>query len=187
MLILRSVLILTLALSSLFSVSPVSSAGRGEIVDRLKAVFVCKFPKYVTWRDSAPKGEFRIAVVGKCGVERYLQELSTADIWGPRAVRVARYEDVGKVGWCHILFVASSVRKDLPRVLAKAKKEGILTVGDTKGYATEGVAINFIETRERLRFEINRTAVEQAGLGISSELLKLATRVIVEEPTHVAP
>ncbi len=133
MLILRSVLILTLALSSLFSVSPVSSAGRGEIVDRLKAVFVCKFPKYVTWRDSAPKGEFRIAVVGKCGVERYLQELSTADIWGPRAVRVARYEDVGKVGWCHILFVASSVRKDLPRVLAKAKKEGILTVGDTKG------------------------------------------------------
>jgi hypothetical protein len=92
-----------------------------------------------------------------------------------------------KVGACHILFVASSARKELRRVLAKAKKEGILTVGDTKGYAAEGVAINFIETRERLRFEINRTAAERAGLVLSSELLKLATRVIVEEPTHVAP
>jgi hypothetical protein len=53
----------------------------------------------------------------------------------------------------------------------------VLTVGDTDGFAQRGGAINFTLQARKVRFEINPAAAEQAGLKMSSQLLKLATLV----------
>jgi len=54
----------------------------------------------------------------------------------------------------------------------------VLTVGDTKGFAELGGIINFVLDNDRVRFEVNRKAAEQAGLKISSKLLIVAKLVI---------
>jgi len=49
-----------------------------------------------------------------------------------------------------------------------------LTIGDTKGFAQQGVIINFYIKDEKVRFEINVDAAKRANLKISAKLLRLA-------------
>ncbi len=50
----------------------------------------------------------------------------------------------------------------------------VLLVGENDGFAERGAHANFYFERNRLRFEINARATRESGLGVSSELLKLA-------------
>jgi hypothetical protein len=50
----------------------------------------------------------------------------------------------------------------------------VLTVSDERGFAQQGVGINFYTEEDKVRFEINQDAVNRSGLRISSKLLSLA-------------
>ena len=50
-------------------------------------------------------------------------------------------------------------------------------MGDTKGFVEQGGMINFVLENDRVRFEVNHKAAEQAGLKISSKLLNVAKSV----------
>jgi hypothetical protein len=56
----------------------------------------------------------------------------------------------------------------------------ILTVGDSNGFATSGVLVNFYTSGDTVRFEMNETAIERSGLRVSGKLLKLARLVETE-------
>jgi hypothetical protein len=73
--------------------------------------------------------------------------------------------------------VSSSEESQLPSVLQTAGGAGILTVSDLPQFAARGGMIQFVSQGNRIRFEVNLTAVEQANLTLSSELLKVATAV----------
>ena len=64
-------------------------------------------------------------------------------------------------------------------------KNGVLTVGDTSGFTESGGSINFLMEDSKVRFDINLTASEKAGLKIRSQLLRLAKKVVkdVEDVT----
>ena len=79
---------------------------------------------------------------------------------------------------CHILFIASSEKAQLKRIFEDLRGTDVLTVGDTKGFAELGGIINFVLEDDRVHFEVNRKAADQAGLKISSKLLSVAKRVI---------
>lgn len=75
---------------------------------------------------------------------------------------------------CHLLFVSSSERDRIARILDLVKKSPVLVVGDTPEFEGMGVGINFYIQENKVRFRINKEAVERTGLKISSELLGLA-------------
>ncbi len=81
---------------------------------------------------------------------------------------------------CGVLFIAASERSRLGRILDGIKGSAVLTMGDSEGYAGQGVMVNFYIEQNKVRFEINKDAVGRAGLKVSSHLLKLA-RIISEE------
>ncbi len=60
-----------------------------------------------------------------------------------------------------------------------------LTVGETSGFLTQGGMIRFFLENNRVRFSINQTIAESAGLQISSRLLRLARSV--SRPESVRP
>ena len=80
---------------------------------------------------------------------------------------------------CRVLFIAASESSNLRRVLKDIKGNVTLTVGDTNGYAAQGVMVNFYPESNKVRFEINVDAARRASLRISSQLLKLA-RIVQE-------
>jgi hypothetical protein len=58
----------------------------------------------------------------------------------------------------------------------------ILTVGETEHFIETGGIINFLMEDNKVRFEINDVAAKKSKLKISSQLLRLAKRVVEEGP-----
>jgi hypothetical protein len=59
-------------------------------------------------------------------------------------------------------------------ILAKLKDKKILTVSDSKTFMNDGGMIRFLTENNKIRLVINLDEVKEAGLDISSKLLRLA-------------
>lgn len=77
---------------------------------------------------------------------------------------------------CDIAFVSSSKQGELSQVLHSAHH--VLTISDIQGFAEKGGIIEFIEVEGKLRFVINRNVAVRVGIKISSQLLKLAQKIL---------
>jgi hypothetical protein len=82
------------------------------------------------------------------------------------------------ISGCHILFIGYSAKDHLTELFKFVHKKPVLTISDMQGFANRGGMINFRRVKNYIRFEINAKAAQQAGLKISSQLLKLA--IIIE-------
>jgi len=90
---------------------------------------------------------------------------------------------------CHLLFISASEKDRLRSLLDKLKNAPVLTVGDSASYCAAGVMINLqvVEKNgeEKIAFEMNHEAARHAGLQVSSQLLRLATKI--HGPERPAP
>jgi hypothetical protein len=143
----------------------------------VKAAFLYNFMRFVEW---PPHGAPRLGspfVVGVLGDDPFGpvldQAMFGAAVSGHRVV-VRRWASLEEVSRAQILFVGGSEDHDLPRIVSAMRRAGTLTVADTPGFADRGIAINFKVEEQKVRFEINRHSAEEAGLRLSSQLLKLA-------------
>ncbi|RJQ14698.1 MAG: YfiR family protein [Nitrospiraceae bacterium] len=151
---------------------------------QVKAAFLYNFLKFIEW----PEGPVKTAdAVTLCilGEDPFGRDI---DIIRGKAVRdrVLSVRNIGSVqeaGECRILFISPSERKNIAHILEKARGSGVVTIGDTEGFAQQGVIINFFLENDRVRFEINIEAAKKADLQISSKLLKLARIVENTGPT----
>jgi hypothetical protein len=96
----------------------------------------------------------------------------------PVVVEEVRSASEAKV---HILFVGAGEHFVLPRVLRQLEDRPILTVGDMDAFADRGGMVRFVLEEQRVRFEVNRPQIENAGLEISSHVLRLARRLLPDD------
>jgi hypothetical protein len=146
----------------------------------VKAAFLYNFARFVEWPAEAgpdPGTPFVIAILGRDPFGAVLDETVAGKTVGGRPIEVRRVARVDEARDAQIVFVSPSERANVAAILKALERPGILTVGDTDGFATQGGAINFTVHARRVRFEINPAAAEQARLKMSSQLLKLALLV----------
>lgn len=163
--------VLILAFGSTAALAQTSANREYEI----KAAYLYNFINYVNWPDSAlPTGQsITLGVVGENPFGEALDPLNGKIVKGRKLViRKAATPEERKA--CQILFISPSEKSRMPDILAELKDAKVLTVSETEGFAARGGIINFIEERNKVRFEINPEAARRTGFTISSELLKLA-------------
>ncbi len=78
---------------------------------------------------------------------------------------------------CHIIFISRDANADIYKVLAETKNTRRLTIGESSRFIPLGGMINFIRKDLTIKFEVNITALKQAGLEISLQVLRIADRV----------
>jgi hypothetical protein len=76
------------------------------------------------------------------------------------------------------VFIVPGAIAGLPHVLDALRGKPVLTVADSPGAARQGVVLNMRLTQDKISFEANQRAARSAGLGLSSQMLRLATDVI---------
>ncbi len=79
---------------------------------------------------------------------------------------------------CYLLFICPSEKKNINEIIALVDDHSVLTVADTQGFLDTGGIVNFVIEDNKVRFDINLTASEKAGLKIRSQLLRLAKKVV---------
>ena len=167
-------------LTSIFSWAQASKPSESQV----EAAYLYNFGKFVTWpSDRAATPEtFNICVLGKDPFGPILDETVNGEQINGKKVGILRISRVQEARSCNILFVSSSEEKRLPTIVVEAQRMHVLTVSDMPHFAERGGTIGLINHNDRVRFEVNRTRAEECHLGLSSELLKVAVRVIGGKP-----
>ena len=91
-----------------------------------------------------------------------------------RPLTVIHVDSKDDLGLCHLLFVGASQMEQFDEVAAELSERPVLTVGELPGFVTRGGMVSLIEPTRKLRFEIDRNAIEASGLRPASQLLRLA-------------
>jgi hypothetical protein len=146
--------------------------------DAVKAAFLHRFASYVAWpADAIGEGAFVIAVAGGNDVALHLEELLPQMTLQGRPAEVRRVSRGTDLNGVHILFVGRDMLVRARDLRAAAMARPILVVTDGDDGLDDGAVVNFVESANRVRFEISLTAAERAGLRIDSALLSVAARV----------
>lgn len=146
---------------------------------QVKAAFLLNFTKFVEWPASAfadPSAPMTICVLGEDPFGPALDRLIAGDTVDGRRLSVLRLKrrEVPPKG-CQVLFISASEKAELKNL--PAIEPGVLTVGEGTNFVRDGGMIGFILENRRVRFDINQTVAESAGLKVSSKLLSVARRV----------
>ncbi len=145
----------------------------------VKAGFMYNFPKFIEWPDETFADASKAITLCVVGTDSFGHAFGTIDNKTVQNRRLEiRYMGRSKdLKTCNILFIGNSEKENLPQILETLKGTATLTIGDTKGYAQQGVMINFIVERNKVGFEINTESSRRAKIIISSKLLKLAKMI----------
>jgi len=164
--------------------APVQVQGQAAEEHEVKAAFLYNFTKFVEW----PRGAFRDdgapVVVGVFGPDPFgaaLDEIVAGKVAGERPFVIRRLDSSDGLAECHVLFVSSAKAAEFVRLLPSLAHRPILTLGETDRFCESGGVVQFVMRQRKVRFRINVTAAERAGLKISSRLLDLA-EVVRQSP-----
>jgi hypothetical protein len=172
---------LTVFLAVLVLGTPVLRAQQSKAPEyKVKATYLYNFGRFVEWRPSlaASQGDsFSICVIGQDPFGTALDGILADEIIGGKAVvakRIAKPQDALN---CRVLYISSSEDSRLKEVLGALDKAGVLTVSDIPQFLQRGGMIQFVMVGNKIRFEVNLTSAQDAGLTLSSDLLKVAEAV----------
>ena len=160
--------------------NPAHAEPRGSEESLVKAAFIFNFAKFVEWPpNSFADGDspLVLCVLGEDPIQSALASVAGKMI-GAHPLVVKPAASVENTAACHMLFIAGAKRGDFAPILNSLDRRPVLTIGDSEGFAREGVIINLVKARGKIRFEINLEAANRSGLNISSKLLKLAMVVV---------
>ena len=151
---------------------------------KVKAAYLYNFAKFIEWPDGAFEDEKTPFVIGVLGDDPFGQDLDATvkdKTIAKRQVKIRRHrwskqEDRAKLKDYHILYISKSERHRLKEIFAALEDQPVLLVADVPGFASAGGMIGFVLEQQRIVFEINREALEQANLKASAKLLKLARK-----------
>ena len=143
--------------------------------EKLKAVVLYSFTRYVLWPESAATGDFEIKILGAASeLEEELKVMAQSKKVGNRNIRVTRVTDAGVIGVCHILVIPVSQSERLEEMLGVLGDRPVLVVTEEPGLGAKGSDINFVNRDGRLGFELNQNSVGKRKLKVSTELTRLA-------------
>ncbi|MBM4353910.1 MAG: YfiR family protein [Deltaproteobacteria bacterium] len=150
---------------------------------RVKAAFLYKFLDFVGLPEKA--GEEKVAslcILGKDPFGSFFEAVEGRPVGSSGRVlkvhRLARDASAQELRKCALLFVARSESESVRDVLEKVRKYPVLTVSETSGFVEAGGIINLVVRNRKVRWEVNYDAVEEAGLRLSSQILRNAVRVL---------
>jgi len=160
-----------------FNCALVHSADHAEdsVEYRVKVAFVANFIAFTDWPDDALK-TIDLCIYGEDYFGDSIDQLQNKP-YNNRPIRVRRISDLRKLNECQVVFISKSSMSSLAVILDSLQNKPILTLADSPNVAVQGVMINMSLKNEKIVFKVNLKVARESGLYISSQLLRLASRV----------
>lgn len=152
---------------------PAPQARAQTLEYQIKANYLVRFAAFVDWPPSAfdsTAAPLTICVAGQDPFGRALEQAAAAQTAHGRRIALRRTGTGGELGGCQIVYLGRGAVAQPEPAAAR------LVVSDSAVSARRAM-IHFVIASNRVRFHIDRTAAQRAGLGIGSRLLNLAVDV----------
>jgi hypothetical protein len=142
--------------------------------DQLKAAYLFNFAKFVEWPSNA-KGSIRVCFIGAPGVHASLTASVAGKKIGTRAIETSLLQVTESRAGCDIIYLDAALAANV--LVQDVEVSRALTVSEADDFTRRGGVIRLFQHDNRLRFDVNLDNARRASLKISSNLLKLASRV----------
>ncbi len=173
----------TAILFSVFAVSSafaqVHAAGTESLI---KAVMLRKFVEFVEWPEAnAPRKLLRanVCVYGDSDI------MDTAVVFSKTSEKsTLKYgmEHIDTLNFpaskCQIVFIGNVSESAMGDAIEKLKTRSVLTISDSSEFVEKGGMVGFVVVDGRLRYNINNSAFNEAGLKVDAQLLEIANKVV---------
>lgn len=147
-----------------------------------KAAFIERFTRFVKWpldiENNSFNNKFTIAVLGKNPFNTSLDDLFADLKIKGQSVNIIYTENIDSTLDVNLIFISTSEKKLIEKQLKIISNKPILIISDSPGFAEKGVHINMFNDGNYIKYEINKKAIEKAGLKVSS--LQFASAKIVK-------
>jgi hypothetical protein len=167
--------------SAVFSQTVTPEAAHVLTEAEAKAAFVLNFARFTQWpegklpQDNKP---IRIGVTGESPVADELERLSKGFLIQGHPVEVVILEGPSDTTKCQVIFMVDVDHSLFSRYSETKADQAVLIVGDRLEMAEWGASVVFQPTKARLHFVVNRKAAGARQLTFSSQLLKLAAKIL---------
>lgn len=158
-----------------------ASSGRSQVPQlseyQIKAAFLYNFGRFIDWpADAFVNGSspFVFGILGDNPFGKTLDQAFTGKNLNGHPVVVQVVHSLPEASHCHILFICSSEKSHLEKIIQSLHAASVLTVSESTQFIDDGGMINFVTIDNKVRFQINNGAAKAARLKISSKLLGLA-------------
>jgi len=146
--------------------------------DKAKVGFIFNFTKYTDWPDNVmSSNELLVCSLSPQPLSGKLSALQGQQVQG-RTLQLRPSARAAEWQACHVLFIAAEDSQRLDSVLKTIARHPVLSISDAPNFAEAGGIIGLNLRDGRIRFVINQGAARQAGIKLSSQLLKLAEKVL---------
>jgi YfiR/HmsC-like len=147
----------------------------------LKGVYIEKILNYVDWPEENivdSKESFEMVILGDNPFGDLLDEIFKNSQISGKNINIRYVTNVNLIGSPDIIYISPSMRNQINKLKSALDNRSVFLIGDTEGYGQKGVFLNFYEENEYLRFELNHSALKDAGFEVSFQLVRIAKIVI---------
>jgi hypothetical protein len=146
----------------------------------VKAAYLYNFTKYVEWPPETAQGlePFRLCVVADGVIRSAIHRTVDGEMVDGRPLVMVAPQTLRDAQQCQILFVGRSEREQASKLLAAVRDRPVLTVGDSSRFMEQGGMIEFLLQDRRVRFDVNLPSAQRSKLRVSSNLLRVARKVL---------
>jgi hypothetical protein len=147
---------------------------------QVKAMFVYNFLKFVEWPGDTSLGAkdpFVVLIIGEGATADATERFLESKTIGERPLVVFRTQWDQSLAGARAVFVVEPDAKRLHRILGAAAASGVLTIGEGESFTTSGGVIGLLVLDRKVRFDVDTSAAQSAGLRVSSKLLALTRAV----------
>lgn len=151
----------------------------------LKAAFVYNFIKFTRWPNEGLLSENRPLLLGIAGPNCFgdaLLPLEKKSVAGHPIILMScsDFDCPDAVNW-QVVFITFHKKGQFSHVLDNVAGRPVLTISDAPGFARLGGCIELVKQQDKIRFIINRAAIEKQGLKLSYKVYSMALDVIEDE------
>jgi hypothetical protein len=142
--------------------------------EQIKAGIVFNLAKSVSWPESALDADtFTIGVIGHDESDPSLAHLVGKEVLRRKLVLRDPLPSTSALE-TQVVYISRGQQTEITALLAPLSRQPVLTVSDVDGFCEAGGMVELRRDRNRIQLRVNREAVEQSGLRLSSQLLKMA-------------
>lgn len=143
-----------------------------------KSILMKKVADFVEWPAAEAGAPFTIGVLGKSPFGDQLASAYAGRTIKGRKVRILFLAEPDEAPRIDLLFICASEKWRIRSVLARLKDPGVLTFGDTEGFAQAGVMVNVRMREGTAFFELNLGSLHRARFAVNPAFVRIAREVV---------
>jgi PAS domain S-box-containing protein len=141
--------------------------------DKIKAQYIFYFANNIQWQAEEKITTFTIGIYGSDSVYNDLKSITDVNTRNGKPFKLIRFETLESISKTHILYVAKSKTKDVPKVAQKITSKNTLLI-TTGSNSRAYIMINFLDFSKAKHYEIVYENMQKENFQVTDKMLAYA-------------